>query len=83
MRRCLVDPCLDLGRVGAPPLCLMGAGRAPGLDDLGSVEEQPGSQDAQRGSPAELVSLGELRGVTLHRCSRLVQILGSSPQRHQ
>src|SRR6185436_7387067 len=78
--RCLVDPGLDPGHLGTAPLCLMGAGRTPWLDDPGPLEEQSGGHQAQLGSPSELVSLGEVSGVTLHGCSRPVQIVGSGPQ---
>ena len=80
MCRRLVHPGLDLAHLGAPQLCLVGAVRAPWFDDPGPVKEQPGRRDSQLGSPSELVSLGEVSGVTLHGRSCLVQVVGSGSQ---
>ena len=75
-----VDPGLNLGHQGTPQLGLVRAGRAPWLDHPGPVQEQPCALDPQLGSPSELVTLGEVRRVTLQRCPGVVQQVGGGSQ---
>ena len=62
---CQIDPGLDLGHLGAPALCVPGAGRSPWLDHPGPLKQQPGSLDSALGTPPELVTFGQVRGVSM------------------
>jgi len=75
-----VDPGLDLGQLGAPSFRLACTRRAPRLDHPGPLKKKAGSLDPSLGSSSELMTLCQVRGVALQRCSCLVQIIGSGSQ---
>jgi hypothetical protein len=60
-----VDPRLHLWNHISSLRCVLGGGKAPRLDDPGPVEKQPGSLSAQLRSSTELMTLGEVRGISL------------------